>query len=192
MPRVVLRCDGRVGANRSCLAVGVRTEQDLYVRLIDSVTKQVSVAQMPPPHLSVPLFGFVSLAFYLLINFYVFMSFLFYFFPLCALQAPIHSLPVFLYKLPSCSKGLLGKASVCKPWWKIEKSTSSLAVIRMKWRPNAARWPLVFIFVAHNLRRTEQEPWDVQSAAHPWSHVQVRCFCSWPVVAPTLKWPMSS
>uniref|UniRef100_A0A803Y1C9 Transcription factor COE DNA-binding domain-containing protein n=1 Tax=Meleagris gallopavo TaxID=9103 RepID=A0A803Y1C9_MELGA len=37
----VLCCaDGRVGADRSSLAVGVRTEQDLYVRLIDSVTKQ--------------------------------------------------------------------------------------------------------------------------------------------------------
>lgn len=50
---VVLCTESHVGINRSSLAVGVRTEQDLYVRLIDSVTKQVSVAQIHPSCLSV-------------------------------------------------------------------------------------------------------------------------------------------
>lgn len=35
---------------------GVRTEQDLYIRLIDSMTKQVSCCCTFPPFLSFPLF----------------------------------------------------------------------------------------------------------------------------------------
>lgn len=39
---------GRPRSSRLCLVSGIRTEQDFYVRLIDSMTKQVGAAGRPP------------------------------------------------------------------------------------------------------------------------------------------------
>lgn len=84
---------------------GVRTEQDLYARLIDSVTKQVGRLSLNLPE-----------------------------------RIPIHPKEL------------------------------SLAFSTWNWIRPAG---LYFLFPAHIVRGTEQEPRNVQSSAHAWGYVQV-------------------